>query len=68
MAARSRVLWPILLSVSELADAMGVDRRWVRQMIDGGMPIQKIGVKRRILVADAVEAIRKNFQTTGVPK
>ena len=68
MAARSRVLWPILLSVSELADAMQCDRRYVRQMIASGMPVQKIGVKRRILVADAVEAIRKNFQDNGSPK
>jgi hypothetical protein len=65
--ARARVLWPILLSVSELADAMGCDRRYVRKMLANGMPVQKIGVKKRILVADAVEHIRKNFQMTGVP-
>lgn len=65
--ARARVLWPILLSVTELADAMGVDRRYVRQMIASGMPVQKIGVKRRVLVVDAVEAIRKNFQDNGSP-
>jgi excisionase family DNA binding protein len=68
MAAHSRVLWPILLSVSELADAMGVDRRYVRKMIANGMPVQRLGVKRRIIVADAVEAIRKNFQIDGSPK
>lgn len=68
MAARSRVLWPVLLSVSELADAMGCDRRFVRRMIANGMPVQKLGVKKRILVADAVEHIRKNFQHDGSPK
>jgi excisionase family DNA binding protein len=66
--ARARVLWPVLLSVSELADAMGVDRRYVRKMIAAGMPVQRLGVKKRILVADAVEAIRKNFQIDGSPK
>ena len=66
--ARARVLWPILLSTSELADAMGCDRRYVRQMIANGMPVQKIGVKKRILVADATVHIRKNFQQDGSPK
>jgi hypothetical protein len=47
---------------------MGCDRRFVRRMIANGMPVQKLGVKKRILVADAVEHIRKNFQHDGSPK
>ena len=66
--ARARVLWPILLSVSELAAAMSCDRRIVYAMIENGLPLYKIGVKRKILVSDVVPYIRKNFKTTGVPK
>lgn len=65
--ARARVLWPIMLSVSELASAMHCDRRYVYQMIANGLPLYKIGVKRRVLVTDVVDHIRKNFKTTGVP-
>ncbi len=65
--ARARVLWPIMLSVAELADAMKCDRRYVYQMIANGLPLYRIGVKRRVLVADVVEHIRKTFKR-GSPK
>lgn len=68
MARASRVLWPIMLSVSELADAMHCDRRHVYSMIANGLPLRKFGVKRRILVADAIEHIREHFKPDGSPK
>lgn len=64
----ARKLWPIMLSVSELADAMHVDRRVVYAMIAGGLPLYKIGVKRRVLVSDVLEFIPLHFKRDGVPK
>lgn len=57
-----RKLWPIMLSISEAATAIGVERRTVYQMIASGMPVYRIGVKKRILTADFVEAIRATFK------
>ncbi len=57
-----RRLWPIMLSVSDAAAAIQVERRVVYEMIANGMPVYKIGVKKRILTADFVEAIRATFK------
>ncbi len=68
MARRARALWPIMLSVAEVADAMKVDRRVVYQMIAAGLPLYRIGVKRRVLVADLLDFIPLHFQRDGSPK
>lgn len=59
---RDRRLWPVMLSVAECASAIGAERRVIYQMIKNGMPVYRIGVKRRILTADFVEAIRLTFK------
>jgi excisionase family DNA binding protein len=65
MSRRARTLWPIFLSVSELADAMHVDRRTVYAMVDAGLPIYRIGVKRRMLVTDVIDFVPKFFKQDG---
>lgn len=60
--SRASRLWPITLSVAEVAAALGIDRTHVYSMIAGGLPLYRIGVKRKILVADLVDFIRANFK------
>lgn len=59
---RERRLWPLMLSVADAASAINVERRVIYQMIANGLPVYRIGVKRRILTADFVEAIRQTFK------
>ncbi|MGD0420214.1 MAG: helix-turn-helix domain-containing protein [Xanthobacteraceae bacterium] len=69
MAKASR-LYPIFLSTSELAAAVGVSRRVVYQWVRQGLPVYQLGVKKKILVADAVEFFRANLKRAdlkGVP-
>lgn len=66
--ARARQLWPIMLSVSELAAAMKCDRRVVYAMIRSGLPLYRIGVKRRVLVSDVLDFIPLHFTREGVLK
>ena len=62
MARRARALWPIMLSVSELASAMKVDRRVVYEMVRRGLPLYRIGTKQRVLVTDSGRfKARSNF-------
>ena len=57
---RERRLWPILLSVSECASALGVDRHEIYDAVAGGaLPLYRHGTKRRLLTADVVEWIRQ---------
>lgn len=60
--SRERRLYPLMLSVAECAAVIGVERRTVYQMIDNGLPLYRIGVKRKILVADLVDFIRQTFK------
>ena len=55
-------LWPIFLSVAELADAMGVSWRYVYDMIRNGLPLYQLGTNRKIATADVVEYGRKHFK------
>jgi excisionase family DNA binding protein len=66
--ARASRLWPIALSVSEVADALGVHRRIVYQMIAGGVPLYKFGTRRKMLVTDVIAAIPQFFKRDGSPK
>ncbi len=68
MARASSRLWPIALSVSEVADALGVHRRIVYQMIAAGLPLYKIGVRKKLLVTDVIAAIPQFFKRNGSPK
>jgi excisionase family DNA binding protein len=55
-------IYPIMLSVAETAAAIGVDRTVVYEWIEGGLPLYRIGVKRKILVADLVEYVRAHMK------
>lgn len=52
----------IMLNIAQTADALGVERKTVYQMIQNGLPLYRIGVKRKILIADLIDYIRKNFK------
>jgi excisionase family DNA binding protein len=60
-------LYPIMLSVAEAAAEMGVDRWTVYAWIEAGLPLYRIGTKRKILVADLVEYIRANLKRESRP-
>ena len=66
--ARASRLWPIMLSVSDLAAAMHVDRRVVYEMVASGLPVYRIGVKKRVLVSDVLAFIPLHFKRDGSPK
>ena len=55
-------LYPICLTVAETAAAIGVHRETVYEWIAAGLPLYRIGTKRKILVADLVEHIRANVK------
>jgi hypothetical protein len=59
MTPRVKRIFPIALSVAALADALDVDRRVIDAMVKAEqLPVYQIGAKRRVLVEDAVNAIR----------
>jgi len=60
---RETRLWPIWLSVSELGRALGLERKVIYEWIRlGGLPVYKIGTKRKILIEDVVAFIRANLK------
>ncbi len=65
--ARAR-LWPIALTVSEVAYALGVHRRIVYAMIAAGLPLYRFGTRRKMLVTDVIAAIPQFFTREGVPR
>ena len=58
-------LLPIMLSVTELAYSMGVHKRIVYSMIAAGLPLYKIGTKRKMLTADVLDFIPRFFNVDG---
>jgi excisionase family DNA binding protein len=68
MPRTSRRLWPILLSVSEAAQALGVHRTEIYAAIaSGALPCFQHGVKRRILTESLVAWIKRTWKQVGVP-
>lgn len=60
---RERRLWPILLSISECAAALGIERREIYAAISSGaLPLYRHGTKRRVLTADVVTWIRQTWK------
>jgi excisionase family DNA binding protein len=60
---RQRKLFPIAVSVAEVADSLGVERREIYRAIkEHGLPVYRHGTKRRILVADVVAWIRATWK------
>lgn len=55
-------LWPILLSVSELSRALGCDRKTIYVWHRQGLPIFKLGTKRKIFTADLVTFLRAQLK------
>lgn len=60
---RQRRLFPIALTVSELADSLGIDRNVIYSAIKSKeLAIFRRGVRRLIIVADAVQWIRETWK------
>ena len=57
---RREELWPVIaVSVARLADALGIERREIYEAIkDDLLPCYMHGIKRRILLCDAIEWVR----------
>jgi hypothetical protein len=60
---RREELWPVIaVSVARLADSLGIERREIYAAIkDDLLPCYRHGVKRRVLIADAIEWVRKTW-------
>ncbi len=60
---RQRQLYPIAVTVAELADSIGVDSALIYTAIKlRRLPVFRVGVRRLILVEDAVSWLRENFK------
>lgn len=60
-AKRVNRLFPLALSPQQMADALGIHIDRLRGLMrKAGTPIYTIGLKRRVLVADAVAMIREH--------
>lgn len=60
---RVKRLFPVALSISALAESLGIDRRHIdRAVRDGTLPQYQIGVAKKILVEDAVRWVRENWK------
>jgi hypothetical protein len=68
MSRKRTELWPVIaVSVSRLADALDIDRKQIYVAIKAGLlPIYRHGTHRRILIADAVDWIRKTWKREGM--
>ena len=63
MARKASRIWPIMLSISELAAALSVTRQEIYDAHrDGLLPIYRKGTRRRVLIADAVEWVRATWR------
>jgi len=60
--ARERQLFPLMLSVAEVAAHVGIERRVVYSWIEHGLPIYRVGVRRKVLVADLIEFLRMHLK------
>jgi hypothetical protein len=60
---RKKFLMPICMSPSAAAEAMGLRRAEIAADIRAGLiPLYQRGMRRRILVADLCDYVRKNFR------
>jgi hypothetical protein len=64
MPRKRTELWPVIaVSVARLAEALDIDRKEIYAALKAGLlPIYRRGTHRRILIADAVEWIRKTWK------
>jgi hypothetical protein len=63
MRERRTAIMPVACSPAYLADALMVRPEVVAEMIRAKiLPVYKCGTKRRVLVADAILAVRKTWK------
>jgi hypothetical protein len=64
MSRKREELWPVIaVSVSRLAGALGIERREIYDAIKNDLlPYYRHGVKRRVLIADAIEWVRNTWE------
>jgi excisionase family DNA binding protein len=68
MARKREELWPVIaVSVSRLADALGIERREIYEAIKGDLlPAYRRGTHVRILIVDAIEWVRNTWKREHV--
>lgn len=66
--ATQRYLWPLLLSVSDIAFMCGLSRRRVYEEIASGRlgPVRRIGTHKNILTEDVVRWIKEFAKTEHI--
>jgi predicted site-specific integrase-resolvase len=60
---RERRLWPTWQSISEWSRSLGIERKILYEWHRQGMPIYRVGTKRKVLTEDIVRFIRANLKT-----
>jgi len=68
MARKREELWPVIaVSVSRLADALGIERREIYDAIKADLlPAYRHGTHVRILIVDAIEWVRATWKREHV--
>jgi excisionase family DNA binding protein len=62
MPRKASRVFPIMLSISELATALSVTRREIYEANRMGLlPIYKKGARRRVLIEDAVKWVKQTW-------
>jgi len=59
---REQRLWPVWYSVSEWSRALGIERKQIYEWIKRGLPVFKLGVRRKIFTQDMVAFLRANLE------
>src|SRR5438552_2930831 len=64
MATRARKtrLFPVAVSPAMLADVLNVRAQEIQDYIAAGLPCYSVGIRKRILVEDAVRFVRRHWK------
>ena len=64
----ARRIFPVAVTIAELAASMGLDRNKISEAVRlQRLPIYRVGVKRLVIVQDAVEWLRRDFPRESEP-
>jgi excisionase family DNA binding protein len=60
--AKPRRLYPLMLSVTEVAAQLQCDRHTVYGMCEAGLPSYRCGTRQFVLTDDLIRFVRENFK------